>query len=68
MEKDLRQACAVAKKIVTDEKLMKEVQALLKNMAASWKKKIKAAAQTLPEYISDCNVSLSAILSNSAEA
>ena len=68
MEKDLRQACAVAKKIITDEKLMQEVHTLLKNMSSSWKKKINAAAQTLPEYISDCNVSLSAILSNPDEA
>jgi len=63
-EKDLRQVCAVAKNIITDENLSEEVRRLLKNMPKSWQNKINASARSLPEYIADCRVDFSTILSH----
>jgi hypothetical protein len=64
-EKDLKQACAVAKKIVMEENLMGEVRGLLKNMPITWRKKINASALTISDYVLDCTVDFSTILSSS---
>jgi len=62
-EKDLKQACAVAKKIIMEESLMSEVRGLLKNMPATWRKKINNSALKISDYIADCKVDFSTILS-----
>jgi len=61
-EKDLKQACAVAKKIAMEENLMGEVHDLLKNMPVPWRKKINTSALTISDYVADCNVDFSIIL------
>ncbi len=63
-EKDLRQVCAVAKRIITEENLMEEVRRLWKNMPKSWQNKINASALDISDYVADCKVDFSAILSN----
>ena len=64
MEKDLRQVCAVAKKIIMDRNLIDEIDRLLQNMSKTWRKRIYASAKSLPEYIVDCRVDFSTILSH----
>lgn len=61
-EKDLKQACAVAKKIVMEEKLMSEVRGLLEKMPVSWRNKINVSALTISDYVIDCQVDFSTIL------
>jgi hypothetical protein len=63
-EKDFRQVGAVAKSIIADENLMEEVRRLLKNMPKSWQKKINASALCISDYVADCKVDLSTILSH----
>ncbi|MCX5890895.1 MAG: GSU2403 family nucleotidyltransferase fold protein [Deltaproteobacteria bacterium] len=61
-EKDLIQACAVARKIIMEENLMGEVHGLLKKMPASWRKKINNSALTISNYVADCRVDFSTFL------
>jgi hypothetical protein len=61
--KDYIQVCAVAKKIITDKKLIDEVQNIFFNMPESWRKKIRDSARILPKFVEDCNVDFSALLS-----
>lgn len=61
-EKDLKQVCAVAKKIITDRKLIDEVHRILKDMSLKWRKQINQSVLILPEFVEDCNVDFSAIL------
>ena len=61
-EKDLKQACAVAKKIIMEDSLMMEVRGLLKEMPATWRKKINNSALKISDYIADCKVDFSIIL------
>lgn len=63
-EKDLRQACAVAKTVIMAENLMNEIAELLKKMPSSWRKKINNSALTISDHVSDCRVDFSAILSS----
>lgn len=62
-EKDYIQVCAVAKKIVTDRNLIDEVHKIFVSMPQSWRKKISDSVQILPEFVGDCNVDFSALLS-----
>ena len=62
MEKDLIQACAVAKRVMVEEKLLDEVRRLWKSMPLSWQKKIKASALSISDYVVDCKVKFSTIL------
>jgi hypothetical protein len=64
MEKDLIQVCAVAKKIIMDRNLIDEIHRILQNMSKPWRKRIYTSAQSLPEYIVDCRVDFSTILSH----
>ena len=50
-EKDLKQVCAVAKRIMAEENLLDEVRRLLKSMPLSWQKKIKASARNISDYV-----------------
>lgn len=61
-EKDLKQACTVAKKVVREEKLIEELHGLLKNMPKTWRKKINTSALSIPDYVADCNVDFLKIL------
>jgi uncharacterized protein (UPF0147 family) len=61
-EKDLKQVCAVAKKIITEETLMVEVRRLMKNLPSSWRNKIEASALSLAAEVVDCKVDFSKIL------
>jgi hypothetical protein len=61
-EKDLKQVCAVAKKIVREDNLMGEVRSLLKSMPSSWRKKIATSARTISGSVADCKVDFSKIL------
>ncbi len=63
-EKDYRQACAVAKKITTDRNLIDEVHKIFVSMPESWRKKISDSARILPEFVGDCNVDFSTLLSD----
>ncbi len=63
-EKDLSQVCAVAKRIITEENLMAEVRSLLKNMPQSWQNQINASALSISDYVSDCKVDFSTLLSH----
>lgn len=63
-EKDLRQVCAVAKKIIMDRNLIDEIHRIMQNMSKPWRKRIYASAQSLPEYIADCRVDFSTILTH----
>jgi hypothetical protein len=64
-EKDFRQVCAVAKKIISEEILLDEVCKLLKTMPSPWRKKIKASALSLSQDLADCKIDFPAILSHS---
>jgi hypothetical protein len=61
-EKDLKQACAVAKKIINDKELTDEVYGIFKGMPARWRKQINASAQILQELVIDCGVDFSTLL------
>jgi hypothetical protein len=61
-EKDYKQACAVAKKIITDRNLIDEVHKIFAEMPQSWRKKIIISARILPEFIGDYQVDFSTIL------
>jgi hypothetical protein len=61
-EKDFRQICAVAKKIITEETLIEEVRRLLKSLPSSWRKKINASALSISDYVVDCRVDFPTIL------
>jgi hypothetical protein len=61
-EKDLKQACAVAKKIGREENLMEEVHGLLKKMPVPWRKKINASALTISDYVADCKLDFTIFL------
>ena len=61
-EKDLKQVCAVAKRIMAEEKLLGEVRSLFNKMPASWRKKINNSALTISDYVADCRVDFSTIL------
>jgi hypothetical protein len=61
-EKDYNQVCAVAKKIITDRNLIDEVRKIFVDMPQSWRKKIRASARNLQEYVVDCSVDFSALL------
>ena len=61
-EKDFKQICAVAKKIIIEDDLLKEVRGLLKKMPLSWRKKINASALSLSQELADCKVDFSTIL------
>jgi len=63
-EKDYSQVCAVAKKIITDRNLINEVHNIFTSMPQSWRKKISASVRVLPEFIGDCNVDFSTLLSD----
>lgn len=65
-EKDLKQVCALAKKIITEENLLEEVRRLLKNMPSSWRKKINASALSISDYVVDCKLEFPIILGLSA--
>jgi hypothetical protein len=43
---------------------MEEVRRLLKNMPQSWQNKIKASALCISDYVADCKVDFSAILTH----
>jgi hypothetical protein len=62
-KKDYVQVFAVAKKIMTDRKLIDEVQNIFFNMPESWRKKIRDSALILPDFAGDCNVDFSTLLS-----
>jgi hypothetical protein len=61
-EKDFKQVCAVAKRIIAEENLLDEVSRLLKSMPPSWRKKINDSALTISDYVIDCKVEFSTIL------
>lgn len=61
-EKDFKQICAVAKKIITDRNLIAEVHRILKDMSLKWRKQINTSALILPEFVVDCRVDFSTIL------
>jgi len=61
-EKDFKQVCAVAKRIIAEENLLDEVRRLLKSMPLSWRKKIKASALGISDYVVDCKVEFPIIL------
>jgi len=61
-EKDYKQACAVAKKIITDRKLIDEVHKILKDISPKLRKQINTSALILPEFVVDCHVDFSTIL------
>lgn len=61
-EKDLKQACAVAKRIIAEENLINEVQRILKGMSSSWLRKVKTSILSLPEFVADCKVDFPIIL------
>ena len=61
-EKDFKQVCAVAKRIMAEENLLDEVRRLLKSMPLSWRKKIKASALGISDYVVDCKVEFPIIL------
>lgn len=63
-EKDYRQACAVAKKIVPDSNLIAELHRIFAALPETWRKKIRTSARKLPEIIGDCNVDLLTILAD----
>jgi len=63
-EKDYRQACAVAKKIVPDSNLIAELHQIFVALPENWRKKIRASARKLPEIVGDCNVDLLTILTD----
>jgi len=62
MEKDLKQVCAVAKKIITDNKLIAEVHNIFKHMPRPWRKQINTSVLILQEIGEDCRVDFSIIL------
>jgi hypothetical protein len=61
-EKDYRQACAVAKKIITDKKLIDEVRKVFADMPKSWRKKVISSVRILPMVVGDCNVDFLGII------
>jgi hypothetical protein len=61
-EKDYKQACAVAKKIITEKNLMDETHKIFADMPQNWRKKINISARSLHEFVVDCNVDFSTIL------
>jgi len=61
-EKDFKQICAVAKKIITDKNLIAEIHRILKDMSLKWRKQINTSALILPEFVVDCRVDFSTIL------
>jgi hypothetical protein len=63
-EKDYKQACAVAKKIITDRNLIDEVHKIFAEMPKSWRKRIISSARILSVLIGDCNVDFSIILAD----
>lgn len=63
-EKDYKQACAVAKKIITDKKLINEVHKIFADMPQSWRKKIITSARILPKFVGDCKVDFLTVLSD----
>jgi hypothetical protein len=54
--KDFKQACAVAKKIITDSRLIEAVYNLLNGMPATWRKNINKSALKARETVLDCQV------------
>ncbi len=64
-EKDLRQACMVAKRIMIDEKLTKELRSLIKGMPSSWRKKINVSVSSITDSVVDCKVDFSTLMSPS---
>jgi len=63
-EKDYIQICAVAKKIITDRNLIDEVHKIFVGMPQSWRKKISDSARMLPDFVGDCRVDVSTLLSD----
>jgi hypothetical protein len=63
-EKDYRQACAVAKKIITDKNLIAELHQIFAALPESWRQKIKTSARKLPETVGECEVDLLTILAD----
>ncbi len=63
-EKDFKQVGAVAKSIIADENLREEVRRLWKNMPQAWQNKIKASALCISDYVADCKVDFSTILTH----
>jgi hypothetical protein len=61
-EKDFIQVCAVAKKIITDSKLIAEVYKIMKEIPLKWQNQINTSAKILPEFVVDCRVDFSTIL------
>ena len=61
-EKDFKQVCAVAKKIITYSKLIDEVHRIFKHMPLSWRKQINTSVMILQEIVEDCRVDFSIIL------
>jgi len=61
-EKDFKQVCAVAKKIITDSKLIDEVHRIFKHMPLPWRKQINTSVMILQEIVEDCRVDFSIIL------
>lgn len=64
-EKDYKQVCAVAKKIISDKNLIDETHRILRNMPLRWRKQINISAQSLQELVVECNVDFSIILGQS---
>jgi hypothetical protein len=62
--KDYKQASAVAKKIITERNLIDEVHKIFVSMPQSWRKKISDSARILPEFVEDCHVDFSTLLSD----
>jgi hypothetical protein len=63
-QKDYKQVCAVAKKIITDRKLIDEVHRIMNDMSLKWRKQINQSVLILPEFVEDCNIDFSTILSD----
>lgn len=60
--KDLKQACAVAEKIMTEEALLDEVQQILQGLPLPWRRKIKAAALSIESLGLECRVDFATLL------
>jgi hypothetical protein len=61
-QKDLKQACAVAEKIITDKALIAEVIRIWNDVPLPWRKKINAVVLSIQDLGVDCRVDFSTIL------
>lgn len=62
-QKDLKQACAVAEKIMAERELIDEVKRIWEDLPSPWQKKIKAAILSIPDLGIDCRVDFATTLS-----